>query len=234
MQDAKECFMRKPRILIVEDDMLVRESLASQLAERYEIVKASCAGEAQRQIRRRAPELCLMDVNLPDMDGYTLCREIRREHTMPIIFLTVRDDEASIVCGLEVGGDDYVVKPFSYRTLQSRIMAQLRRAGMTVQPMAEAEEGYRLDEAKHLFSYQEQPIEVTPIEFEILRLLMARKGCLVSREQLLNRIWDAHGNFVEENTLSVTISRLRRKLTHRKACPIETVHGLGYRWRDEA
>jgi len=226
--------MRKPRILIVEDDALVRESLASQLAEQYEMVKASCASEAQRHIRQRAPELCLMDVNLPDMDGYTLCREIRREHTMPIIFLTVRDDEASIVYGLEVGGDDYVVKPFSFRTLQSRIMAQLRRAGMAMQPTAETKGGYHLDEVKHLFSYQEHAIEITPIEFEILRLLMGRKGCLVSREQLLDRIWDTHGNFVEENTLSVTISRLRRKLTHRKECPLETVHGLGYRWRDEA
>lgn len=226
--------MRKPQILIVEDDALVRESLASQLSEGYDAATVSCAGEAQRQIRQRVPELCLLDVNLPDMDGYALCQEIRREHTMPIIFLTVRDDEASIVHGLEVGGDDYVVKPFSFRTLQSRIMAQLRRAGMAMLATAEAEGGYRLDEDKHLFSYQEHPIEVTPIEFEILRLLISRKGCLVTREQLLGRIWDAHGSFVEENTLSVTISRLRRKLMYRKECPIETVHGLGYRWRDES
>ena len=144
----------------------------------------------------------------------------------------MKDDENSIVAGLNVGADDYVTKPFSMRVLSSRIRAQLRRSNHFPAPRQQTIR-YQINTLTHRFFVDGTEVPLTVTEFEIVRLLISRQGCLVTKEQILNATWDRHGHFVEENTLSVTISRLRRKLATQAAFPIETVHGLGYRWNEE-
>lgn len=220
------------QVLIIEDDEQIRWNLRELLEREYTIWEADRAESAWDILHTQPIDLCLVDINLPTMNGYELCSQIRAQYLMPIIFVTVLDDEGSIVRGLSCGGDDYITKPFSAQILRVRMAAQLRRRSYQTERNAGqiAVDGYLLDLDRHTLSVNGSEIELTKTEYEILHLLIKRAGCLVTRRLLLESIWDGYENYVENNTLSVHMSRLRKKLNRLGSCPIETVSGVGYRW----
>lgn len=222
-------------ILITEDERFIRSNIKNTLEQDYLVKEAGDVKEALKIFQKEAIDLCLIDVNLPDYDGFYLCRKIREKSQIPIIFLTVKDDEESILKGLSLGADDYITKPFSLRILKMRIWAQLRRNAPPINDQSHIIQcgEYSLNLKTYTLSQKGTDIKITKTEYEILKRLMKSSGCLVSRERLLAEIWDIHGNYIDNNTLSVHISRLRRKLmTDDLICPIETINGVGYRWKE--
>ncbi len=185
--------------------------------------------EAKHQISLRLPALCLVDLNLPDGSGEELCRWIRAfEAELPVIFITVKDQVKDIVSGFHIGADDYITKPFELEILYSRICALLRRRGVT---------GGRLtcgfvsiDTASYRVWDGDEEIQVSAMEYQLLLLLMENKSRTVTRRSLLEKIWDANGNYVNDNTLTVTMKRLREKLQN--SGNIKTVRSFGYRMEE--
>ena len=227
--------MKMYTILITEDERFIRSNIKNTLEQDYLVKEAGDVKEALKIFQMEAIDLCLIDVNLPDYDGFYLCRKIREKSQIPIIFLTVKDDEESILKGLSLGADDYITKPFSLRILKMRIWAQLRRNAPPINDQSHIIQcgEYSLNLKTYTLSQKGTDIKITKTEYEILKRLMKSSGCLVSRERLLAEIWDIHGNYIDNNTLSVHISRLRRKLmTDDLICPIETINGVGYRWKE--
>lgn len=161
---------------------------------------------------------------------------MRTQYTMPIIFVTVKDDEDSLEKGILSGGDDYITKPFSIRELKLRIMAQLRRQSQfNVKRERIIVDEWKLDVLNHMFFYRDILVDISNTEFTLLKHLMQNKNCLVSRQVLLNDITELNDTFVEDNTLTVYISRLKNKLIQTSSiCPIETIRGVGYRWKEES
>jgi DNA-binding response OmpR family regulator len=196
-------------ILLVEDDETLNKNITFALeTEGYTVLAADTALSA-RSLASQA-DLIILDVTLPDGNGVDLCRELRKTIRTPIIFLTSCDDEADIVRGLDSGGDDYITKPFRLRELFSRIRANLRR-------VPEVPE-----------------IELTAVEQKLLGYLMLNREQYLTREQILEYLWDSKGIFVNDNTLSVNISRLREKLAKTSGCGrIVTKRGMGYKWTEQ-
>lgn len=221
-------------ILIVDDDAAICSAIKQLLCNRYRVLDCGGMEQALGLLNTDQIDLFLLDVNLPSKNGFLLCEEIRKQTRAPIIFITVQSDEESLIRGLSCGGDDYIIKPFSFKELESRIMAQLRRYHYS-----DENTGTRITCGRyvlfldaHKVTIGDTPISLTGTEFEILKMLMSQKGCLVTRQMLLSKIWDIHENFVEDNTLTVNISRLRKKLSvYDDAAPIETISGIGYRWK---
>ena len=223
----------KKKILIVDDDAMICSSLCHMLSDDYEVF-ATCDVDHVMRLLDMGMDLCLLDVNLKDEDGFSLCRRIREISYLPIIFITIKDDEESLEKGILAGGDDYVTKPFSMHALKLRILAHLRRYDFenTMNSRYYRKGGWVLDTINHTFSYQEENIVISNADFTILEKLLSNAGCLVLRDSLLDALADQNDAFVENNTLSVYISRLRKKmLKYANTCPIETVSGVGYRWK---
>jgi two-component system, OmpR family, response regulator RegX3 len=222
----------KPRVLVVEDEPAISEPLAESLArEGFVPVVAPTVAEAERAFEARKPDLVLLDVMLPDGDGRDLCRELRRRSDVPIVMLTARGEEVDRVVGLELGADDYVVKPFSARELAARIRAILRRGrGETGREIIEVGP-VRLDAASRLVTKDGQPVELAAREFDLLHLLMRRAGEVVRREEIMDLVWDEHW-FGSTKTLDVHVSWLRKKLEVDPATPvlITTIRGVGFRF----
>jgi two-component system, OmpR family, response regulator RegX3 len=233
------------RILLVEDDDLLAEGLIFALEkEAYHLDRASSVSEARVRLSGQMYDLLLLDVMLPDGTGFELCRQLRTGSDVPVIFLTACDDEVNVVLGLELGGDDYMTKPFRLRELISRIKAILRRAGGTSASSTSAAAGHgaeegtlssagitlRLMETKAEKSGAE--LDLTPVEYRLLTLFLRHPGMTLTRSKLLDRLWDEQGEFVDDNTLSVHIRRLREKVEDDPSHPsrIRTVRGVGYRW----
>ncbi len=223
-------------ILFVEDDENIRQGVTAYFQRQYAFVELPDASGAMRVLSAQEIELCILDIELGGTDGFALCSRIRELYDMPILFLTVRDDEESILHGFSCGADDYVVKPFSFLQLAARIEALLRRSSR----MKKREDRfYRQKELLVAFdrkkiSYEEKDICLTALEWKLLEVLIANRGCIVTRTLLFEKFWDGKGVFVENNTLTVTMSRLRRKIASvSEKNYIETVHGIGYRWRSE-
>ena len=223
------------KILIVDDDEVIRRNLDSLLANEYLCFCAQNSYEALKIIDEKEIDLCLLDVNLKNENGFELCKNIRERYTMPIIFITVKDDEDSLEEGMVSGGDDYIVKPFSIKEVKLRIMAQLRRSSYVNKRFDVVSAGiWKLDLSRHVFSCDDIQIEISNTEFVLLERLMNNRGCLVRREILLDDITNINNTIVENNTLSVHMSRLRNKMI--KVCkeyPIETIRGIGYRWKEQ-
>ena len=219
-------------ILIVDDDKTIRNNLRQLLEGKYQILESSGVAETLEIVGRNPVDLCLLDVNLADGNGFDLCRTIRNQHFMPIIFVTVNDDEDSLTKGLLCGGDDYVTKPFSFVELDLRIMAQLRRVQYQNRQARNllVRGPYVLNTDDYTLSKDGKQIVITRTEYRLLKKLMVQEGCLVTRDSLLIELWDLYDEFVDSNTLTVNISRIRRKLG--PGNPIETVYGVGYRWKD--
>jgi DNA-binding response OmpR family regulator len=232
---------QRPTILLVEDERAITEPLAEALErEGFNAAVAGTAAEAMETAASRDPDLVLLDIGLPDGSGLDVCRELRRDSQVPIIMLTARGAESDRVAGLELGADDYIVKPFSAREVMARVRAVLRRA--TAAPSGDGGEPLRigdvtLDTAKHEARLGDEPIELSRKEFELLRVLMESAGSVLTREALIDEIWDMNW-FGSTKTLDVHISGLRKKLDDDPKEPryIHTVRGVGFRFSgaDEA
>jgi len=220
---------------MVEDESSITAPLIEALErEGFESAVARTASEGMSLAGDLSPDLVLLDVGLPDGSGYDVCRELRRSSEVPIIMLSARGEETDRIVGLEVGADDYVVKPFSARELVARIRAVLRRARPAESAAGDEplEVGdVQLDQARHQVTHGGELLELTRKEFDLLRLLMRNAGAVVSREQLIEDVWDANW-FGPTKTLDVHISALRKKLGDDPAAPryVHTVRGVGFRF----
>jgi DNA-binding response OmpR family regulator len=219
----------KRTILLVEDEESITTPLAEALErDGFEPTIAHTAADALAQARQRRPDLVLLDLMLPDGSGLDVCRELRASSSVPIIILSARGEEADRVVGLELGADDYVVKPFSAREVIARIRAVLRRAAA---PAASSDQPVeigpvRLDPAKRSVALAGEPVDLARKEFDLLALLMQEAGTVVSRERLIDEVWDVNW-FGSTKTLDVHISALRKKLAPEL---IHTVRGVGFRF----
>lgn len=222
------------RILVVDDKANVRQLLQEYLSgQGYQVETAINGREALYAARHLVPDVILLDLMMPEMDGYTFLKEYRRERTVPVIIITAREEETDTVLGLELGADDYVIKPFRMRELVARIRAVLRRAdpvdGGARAPMRGGD--IVLDEATHTVTARQAPVNLTPTEFNLLRLLMAAPGQVLTRQQLADRLSE-NGFDGLERTLNVHVRNLRIKVEPDPDNPthIETVFGVGYRF----
>jgi two-component system, OmpR family, response regulator RegX3 len=220
-------------ILLVEDEPAIAEPLAESLErEGFDLELAVTAAAGVESAERLEPDLILLDLMLPDGSGFDVCREVRRTSQVPIIMLTARGDEADRVVGLELGADDYVVKPFSAREVAARVRAVLRRTSAQPRPEGGASievDDVRLDPATRTVTRAGEPVELARKEFDLLHLLMANAGSVVTRERLIDEVWDTNW-FGSTKTLDVHVSALRKKLGDDSAAPryIRTVRGVGF------
>lgn len=222
------------KLYYAEDDITIARSVQEYLNQQdYSTEIFPTIGQTKQALEKNVPDLLLVDWNMPDGSGDELCRWVRsRWEKLPIIFLTVRGDARDVVSGFENGADDYVTKPFELEILASRIRALLRRAGQN----PKEEEGIlrcgqiRLDVGKTAVFCGQEEIGLSRPEYGILLILMKNRGRTVTRRQLLEQVWDSEGNFVNDNTLTVTMKRLREKL-HNPAC-LKTIRSFGYRMED--
>lgn len=222
------------KVLLVEDDAIISEGLQYSLRqEGYEVVTAASQKEALSLIRSgNMWDFCLLDVMLPDGDGYVVCREIRKVSQVPILFLTACEDEVHTVMALEQGADDYITKPFRIRELMARMKAILRRTAQNSRTessiISVGTRQVNLQTGKVYCGNEE--IILTAMEYKLLLIFMNHRGQTLTRQQILNNIWDVVGDYVNDNTLSVYIKRLRKKLGDNPEAPvIKTVRGIGYR-----
>ena len=215
------------KILVVEDDVFLRDGLCEMLCkEGYEAVASGTIEGAKAEFFRDNFDLIILDVMLPDGNGFDMCSFIRSQNeNVPILFLTACDDEVQVVRGLDAGADDYVTKPFKLLELLSRIRALLRRSKSTLYKA----EDIVLDMNTMTVKKDGVNVFLTPTEFQILSALIRNNGVIVTRGSLLQNIWDEGGSFIDDNTLSVHISRLREKIG---GGHIVTVRGIGYRWEN--
>lgn len=219
------------KILFVEDDQAIALGLVYSLEkEGYEVIHCVSQKVALGLLEAQVFDLLLLDVSLPDGDGYTICKQAKHLHDVPVIFLTALDDEVNVVMGLDLGGDDYVTKPFRIKELLSRIKSVLRRYQKDALDIVQIQhleihirEGKVYREGSEVF--------LTALEYRLLMVFVNHQGQVLSRSQLLEGIWDVAGDFVNDNTLSVYIKRLREKLEKDAAEPeiIKTIRGRGYR-----
>jgi DNA-binding response OmpR family regulator len=225
-------------ILLVDDEETIQKLLTFPLERAgHRVVQARDGDEALERFRSEDVDLVVLDLMLPKMDGLEVCRRMRAEASaVPIIMLTARGDEVDKVLGLELGADDYITKPFSIREFMSRVRALLRRAQL---PPASARtevietDGLRIDTARRLVAVRGAPVELTYLEFELLRTLAAQPGRVFSRRQLLDDLWGG-AEFRDPRTIDVHVRHLREKIEQDPAEPefIFTVRGVGYRFRD--
>lgn len=216
--------------MLVEDNPSARRAVAALLSRYgYQVAAPTEFGDLLAEFEQARPHLVLLDINLPVFDGFHLCREIRQRSEVPIIFLTSRDSDMDQVMGMTLGGDDYMTKPYSADVLLARLSAVLRRV-YGRGPLADTLEykGLRLDLTRGVAEAGEMQVELTKNELKLLHALMEKQGTLVTREQLMERLWSSDV-FIDENTLTVNIARLRAKLAAMGFAEyIETRRGLGY------
>jgi two-component system response regulator RegX3 len=228
----------KPRVLVVEDEEAISEPLGEHLArEGFDPAIAGTIEEARGLLQQAPPDLILLDVMLPDGDGRDLCREIRRTSDVPIIMLTARGEDVDKIVGLELGADDYVVKPFSAGELVARMRAIMRRGRGTARKGPVTVGPLTLDPAARTVTKRDEPVELAAKEFDLLHLLMTNAGQVCTREQIMDEVWDPHW-FGPTKTLDVHVSWLRKKIEDDPSNPrlITTVRGVGFRFAspDEA
>lgn len=218
------------RILIVEDDVIICGGVKLFLEQKgYKVYTAYTCAEADACMNY-ALDLILLDQNLPDGDGLMLCRRIRMKTTIPIIFLTAKDTDADMIAGFKAGCDDYIAKPFSVEVLYQRIEAVLRRSSGENKKEIFHYKDMTVDMERMQVMLKGEPIKLSATEYKILELLIRNKGRVITRESILERVWDCDENYVDENTLNVHIRRLRQKLETDSKNPqyIITVFGIGY------
>jgi two-component system, OmpR family, response regulator VicR len=226
------------KILLVEDDRTIASGLEYSLKqEDYEIMLSHNAASATEIIHNQIDEidLCLFDLNLPDGSGYELCELVKKQRDIPVIFLTAYDDEVNVVMGLDMGADDYITKPFRIRELVSRINSVYRRYNRQSQPKNTIEiENIHISLLDGKVYKNGNEIVLTALEYRLFLIFANHIGQVLTRTQLLDRIWDVGGDFVNDNTLTVYIKRLREKLEDNPQSPtiIRTVRGMGYKVGD--
>ena len=219
------------KILLIEDNEAIIMGLKYSLEqENFQVISAKTAKESKEKLDNKNIDIVLLDVSLPDGNGFEICKEIKEKNDIPIIFLTAQDEETSIVLGLDLGADDYIVKPFRTRELISRIKSVLRRYGKKEENNIIQYKDIKIDTISAKVYKNNKEIIFTSLEYRILLMLFTNQNKLITREQLLEKIWDIAGNFVNDNTLTVYIKRIREKLEDDSI--IKTIRGLGYRIGD--
>lgn len=233
--------MDKDRVLLVEDDGSLIDGLEYALKkDGFEVEVARSVEEFGKLYTDGRFDVVLLDVSLPDGNGFEICERIRRTSEVPILFLTAADEEFNVVRGLDMGGDDYVSKPFRLNELLSRIHSLQRRAGKRGKGAGAIQEpvlesgGIRVDLVGNRAWLEEEPLELMAQEYRLLCLFLKNQGMILTRERILDRLWDGNGEFVDDNTLSVYIRRLRSKIEEEPSSPkhLLTVRGLGYQWKE--
>lgn len=222
-------------ILVVDDEpRMIRFIRMNLELEGYQVTEARNGLQALEQVRQHLPDLIIMDVMMPEMDGFETLRLLREISTVPVILLTVKSDEEDRIHGLELGADDYVTKPFSPRELVARVKAALRRlqvaSGSSAERSVLSFRHVKVDVGAHVVTVDESPIELTSIEFELLKALAENHGRVLSREQLLEKVWGGD-YFGEIRVVDVHLGHVRQKLGNEEL--ITTVRGVGYRFDDE-
>lgn len=217
-------------ILLVEDNKTILLGLQYALEqEQFQVMVAMNMKEALEKMQETIYDMYLLDISFPDGDGFTLCKIIKEKQEAPVIFLTARDEETNVVLGLDMGADDYIIKPFRLRELISRIHAVLRRYEKNSNRHILSIKGVQIDTDNAKVYQNGKEIAFTNLEYKILLMLWNNPNRLLTRETLLERIWDVAGNFVNDNTLTVYMKRIREKLNDKEGNIIETVRGIGYR-----
>ena len=223
------------KILVVEDDLALSAGLCFELdSGGYLTVAAYNCQKARQLLSGDRFDLALLDVNLPDGNGFDLCREIKTQHPkLPVIFLTANDLETDVLNGFDMGAEDYVTKPFNMQILLRRVEVALRRAN--AQPAAPQADRWSdgwltLDFSALTALRGEEKLAITPNEYKLLKYLTEHTGQILTRQQLLDRLWDSDGNFIDDHTLTVTMNRLRAKIEDDAHTYIKTVRGMGYIW----
>ena len=225
------------KLLLLEDDRSLIDGLTYSLKKNgFGVEVARTIKEAEKALAGQGFDLLLLDVTLPDGTGFALCEKLRQSgNRVPIIFLTASDEETSVIRGLDCGGDDYITKPFKLGELCSRIRALLRRSNHRVVEENILRSGNILvNLAESRVFLDEEPVDFTGAEYRLLCLLLENGGKVLTRGTILDRLWDGAGNFVDDNTLSVYVRRLREKLEKNPSRPerLLTVRGFGYQWKE--
>lgn len=222
------------RIFLVEDDFSLISGLSFAIRKQgYELDTARTMVEADAAWTDGKYDLVILDVSLPDGSGFDICRKIRLTSKVPILFLTAADEETDVIQGLDIGGDDYVTKPFKLAVFLSRINALLRRSNHFASADSELRSNdIRIELLEGAAYRKEEKLDLTAGEYKLLRLFLENPDRMLSSEQILARLWDSSENFVEGNTLTVYIRRLRKKIENDPGNPrrIVTVRGMGYKW----
>lgn len=225
------------RILLVEDDEGLALGIEFTLKdEGYEVSRAATIMEGKNFLQSKEFELILLDVNLPDGSGYELCKEVRKTTETPIIFLTALDDEVNIVLGLEIGGDDYITKPFRVRELLSRIKALIRRSQKNITTGDKLKSGdIVVNTLTTIISKSGEEVTLTAQEYKLLLIFMSNPTVLMKRDEILGKLIEGEDVFFDENTLSVYIKRIREKIENNPKDPeyIITQRGQGYKWNKQ-
>lgn len=220
-------------ILIIEDDISLSNGIALTLKEENRTFeKCYDIATAKKHLNTKQWSLIILDINLPDGSGLDLCREIRRFSQVPILFLTANDTEIDMVTGLESGGDDYITKPFSLAVLRARVSALIRRSEISGEKMQMEFDRFVFDFKRMVFTKNNIPVELSKTEQRLLYLLMQNQGQIMTRERLIEMVWQDGTEYVDENALSVVVRRLRSKLEDNPSAPvyIQTIYGIGYMW----
>lgn len=218
------------KILLVEDDGQIASYLGELLrAEGFDTQIAGSKKEASECLLIQAFDLVLLDVSLPDGNGFSICAEIKKEYEIPVIFLTASGDEYGVVAGLDMGADDYIAKPFRPRELISRIRSVLRRCKKEQRILSCGD--LKVNVSSATVTKGEKELFLSALEYRLLLILLQNKGQILTRNQLLEEIWDASGEYVNDNTLSVYMKRLREKIEENPQSPrlLHTIRGIGYR-----
>lgn len=225
--------MQETNILLVEDDRMIIENLTEFLkTEGFQVWSADGQEKAMKILRNQHFDLILLDITLAQGNGYSTCTQIKSHYEIPIIFLTALDDEFSVVTGLDMGADDYISKPFRPRELVSRMRTVLRRNSKTPNFLSCRE--IRIDPVKGIVTKRGEEIFLSALEYRLLLVFFRHRGMVMSRSMLLEEIWDIAGEYVNDNTLTVYIKRLRDKIEDNPQEPkiIKTVRGLGYKMEE--
>ncbi|KAI4450559.1 Sensory transduction protein regX3 [Eubacterium plexicaudatum ASF492] len=224
--------MNKQKILIIEDDMDLREGLSFSFSgDGYEVTETETQKDGLREIAKGCYDLVLLDCNLPDGTGFELCKEVRSYSSIPIIMLNARDTELDEIKALELGVNDYMSKPFSLAVLKARMKRILQAKA---EPAKIAAGSLSIDRSTCKVYKRGEEIQLSKLEYRLLLYLIENKNHILSKEQILEKIWDSNGKYVDSNTVSVNISRLRTKIEDDASNPvwIRTVHGIGYIWKE--
>lgn len=222
-------------ILIVEDDKILNKGLTFSMKQNgYNIISAFNSREGNRALLENTVDLIILDINLPDKSGLDLCTDIRKNSDKPILFLTANDTEQDVIKGFQAGCDDYVSKPFSIEVLKQRISAVLRRSEVKEKNVYKSG-AVKINFDKMEVSKDEEIIKLTPKEYKLLELLVRNNGKVLKRETILEKLWDVNGEFVDANSLSVTVKRLRQKIEDDIKNPkyVITIFGIGYTWSED-
>lgn len=222
------------KILVLEDDEIMNSGLCYNLQKiKMEPFSAYCIEDARKIIIEENIDLILLDVNLPDGDGFRFADEIVRRYSVPFLFLTAHNLEKEIIQGLKMGADDYITKPFSIKVVMEKIQTVLRRCSNVKEVENYACGNLNIDFKNRIVIKSGEIVSLTPTEYEILQFFCMNREQILTKEVLLQHVWDNKGNYVNEHTLALNISRLRNKIADESFDYIKTIYGLGYKWIGE-